>query len=219
MPVHWNLAHWHPNPIYRSPAILPNWMKRLRILIVVCVCALLLMGCQETPTGTPSQVMRVASGQTIEVPDPTGQTAFNQKVRLIGISAPSWEQQPWSQDAYAYLKDLLQNQPVLLETDQQRTLQFASPCPGGELTEVPDIHLAYVWKDGVLINEKLVEEGLALVDVRSPNLKYEQRLNHAQQTARILGRGIWNPENPMRLTPEEFRQQEREESAEAEGQC
>ena len=194
-------------PIYRQVdagrqllSLVNHEIMRRGVLILGCVFAFLLLGCQASvPTDMTVQVMRVVSGQTIEVPDPTGQTALNQSVRLIGISAPAWEQEPWGESATMYLESQLDGQTVRLETD-------------AETVDAYGRQLAYVWKDEVLINEKLVEEGVAMVDVRSPNLKYEQRLNHAQQTARILGRGIWNPENPMRLSPSEFRQQQDSEA-------
>jgi micrococcal nuclease len=175
-------------------------LKRVLMVSASLLGAMLLMGCQgQLPTGQTAQVMRVVSGQTIEVPDLTGQTPLNQSVRLIGISAPAWGQDPWGSEAKRYLTEQIDKQTVWLETDTQTIDAY-------------DRHLAYVWKDEVLINEKLAEEGLVMVNVRSPNLKYEQRLLHAQQTARILGRGIWNPDQPMRLTPGEFRQQQESET-------
>ena len=192
--------YWQVDAGCRLLSLVNHEIMRRGVLIVGCVFAFLLLGCQASvPTDMTVQVMRVVSGQTIEVPDPTGQTALNQSVRLIGISAPAWDQEPWGEAATMYLESQLDGQTVRLETD-------------AETVDAYGRQLAYVWKDGVLINEKLVEEGVAMVDVRSPNLKYEQRLNHAQQTARILGRGIWNPENPMRLSPSEFRQQQDSEA-------
>lgn len=177
-----------------------DWVMRLArwtVVLMGMAIALFLTGCQTLSgqLGTTAQVMRVASGQTIEILDPSGQTALNQSVRLIGISAPDLKQEPWGMEAKAYLEAQLQNSSVTLEFDAQPTDGY-------------DRQLAYIWKDGVLLNEALVENGLVLAEVRSPNLKYEQRLKHAQEAARILGRGIWNPEHPMRMTPQEFRQQQ-----------
>lgn len=191
---------WRINVGWQLLNGLTQRVRDLGVWCVGCVFALLLLGCQSSaPTGLTVQVMRVVSGQTIEVPDPTGQTALNQSVRLIGISAPAWDQKPWGESATMYLESQLNGQTVRLEKDVETVDAYGR-------------QLAYVWKDGVLMNEQLVEEGLVMVDVRSPNLKYEQRLNHAQQTARILGRGIWNPDNPMRLSPSEFRQQQDSEA-------
>lgn len=172
-----------------------GWRQGAIALVIGMV--VLLSGCQagSVPSGQPVEVMRVVSGQTLEIADPTGATAFNQTVRLIGISAPDLKQEPWGQDAKAFLEAQVLGQPVTLESDTQPLDDY-------------DRQLGYVWVNGELVNETLVKAGLALATVRSPNLKYEQRLKQAQDTARLLGKGIWNPEQPMRLTPAEFRQQQ-----------
>ncbi|NEQ28022.1 MAG: thermonuclease family protein, partial [Microcoleus sp. SIO2G3] len=83
-------------------------------------------------------------------------------------------------------------QPVFLEPDKQEKDSFGR-------------WLAYVWYDGKLLNEQLVKEGYVLSAPRSPNDKYDERIARAQEYARIMGYGIWNPVQPMRLTPAEFR--------------
>ena len=65
-------------------------------------------------------------------------------------------------------------------------------CPFGR-------RLAYVWKDGAFLNELLIAEGYVLSVPRSPNHKYDQRLSRAQELARLMGQGIWDPEKPIRL--------------------
>jgi len=69
--------------------------------------------------------------------------------------------------------------------------------------------LAYVWKAGTLLNQRLVEQGHALAVERAPNTRYSERLAHAQAYARILGRGIWDPAQPLRERPGAFRARER----------
>ena len=66
--------------------------------------------------------------------------------------------------------------------------------------------LVYAWRDGQLINEALVAAGQAMTSSRLPNIRYEERLQRAQETARISGLGLWDPNNPMRQTPAEFRE-------------
>jgi len=114
------------------------------------------------------------------------------QVRLVGIDAPDFQQQPWGQAAKERLEAMIGGRPVLLEFDVQGKDAF-------------ERRLAYVWQDGVLLNEKLVREGYVLWVMRSPNHKYDQRLARAQEWARLMGVGVWNPEQPMRLTPAEFR--------------
>lgn len=141
------------------------------------------------PQGLQVQVTRVVTGQTLEV---TGLGEPRSRVRLVGIEAPDLQQQPWGQAAKEHLQAMIEGKPVLLEFDIQNRDTFGR-------------HLAYVWQNGVLLNEQLVKAGYALVQPRSPNQKYDQRLEQAQEWARLMGQGIWRPEQPMRLTPTQFR--------------
>lgn len=172
---------------------------RISLLIVVTLAHWLLIGCSsvEAPAGKTVMVRQVSSGQMIEVLDPSSATPLAIKVRLIGIDAPAWKQEPWFTLAHNALADLLEsNQPVQLEFDAQ---------PNVVTKAGNTLQLAYVWKDGVMLNEALLKQGWGLARSRSPNLRYEHRLTQAQERARLLGLGIWNPEDPMRETPEEFR--------------
>ncbi len=138
----------------------------------------------------------------MEVLNPNQRPALITRVRLIGIEAPDIKQQPWGEAAKNIIEetigevrgDKLVFKPVLLEFDVQRKDSFGR-------------WLAYIWYNGVLLNEKLVKEGYVLAAVREPNHKYSDRLIQAQEYARIMGYGIWKPEKPMRLTPAEFRRQ------------
>lgn len=170
--------------------------KRLEVKTLLLL-PLLIQGCQSatTPQGLEVKVAIVVSGQTLEVIGIGEQPTQATRVRLIGIDAPDL-QQPWGQVARERLKAIVEEQPVLLEFDIQDKDSFGR-------------HLAYVWQDKVLVNELLVAKGYALSVPRSPNHKYDQRLARAQESARLMGQGIWNPEQPMRLTPAEFRRQNR----------
>jgi micrococcal nuclease len=165
----------------------------MRSKIFACILLLLIAGCQsETkPQGLKVQVKRIISGQTIEV-------VSNDKtllVRLIGIDAPELQQQPHGQAAKETLAKLIANKEVILELDEQKQDEFGR-------------YLAYVWSD-LLVNEYLVKQGVAIVAVKSPNHKYEIRLVRAQEWARLMEKGIWNPKQPMTLTPAKFRSQYR----------
>jgi micrococcal nuclease len=174
----------------------------LPYLLALLLCFLL--GCQSSqpPKGVTGKIERVISGQTVEWVDPNKQPSVAEKVRLIGIEAPDEQQKPWGPEAKKALEQMLGQmqgdrmvfQSVILELDSESVDRFGRK-------------LAYVWKDGVSINERLVKEGYVLAVPRSPNHKYDQRLAHAQEYARLMGRGIWNPENPLRLTPAEFQRQ------------
>ena len=177
--------------------LIPSWK-----IWLIGYCLLWLVGCQSpnTPVGLTAKVQRVISGQTLEVLLPSKQTPLIERVRLIGINAPDLQQKPWGVAAKNKLEELVSKsngqqlvlQSVLLESEVQEKDRF------GRI-------LAYVWHDGNLVNEQLVTQGYVLADLNSSNGKYSQRLIRGQEYARLKGYGIWNPKQPMRLTPKEFR--------------
>lgn len=179
-------------------ALLSVWVRKLAVLF----CLLLLVSCQVKNQPTDNQalvkVARVVSGQSLEVLGMAEQPNLISQVRLIGIETPDLRQRPWGDEAKQLLETLIGNaeKPVMLEFDLEARDKIGRT-------------LAYVWKDKVFLNEELVKQGYALFVGRSPNHKYDQRLERAQQWARLMGQGIWNSEKPMRLTPAEFRRQNR----------
>lgn len=163
----------------------------------------ILLGCnaigQASRTATSNRqkilvkVELVVNGQTVDI----SRGNERKKLRLIGIDAPAWlpkcQQTPWEGEAKKQLQEKLEGELVWLEFDQQTEDNY-------------DRYLGYLWQDDLLINEWLVQQGLVLASSpREPNTKYAQRLAYAQEWARIMELGIWNWENPMRQTPQEFR--------------
>lgn len=160
--------------------------------VFVCLSLIILLtSCQPIPVpqGLTVEVQRVISGQTLEVVAANGQTM---RVRLIGIDAPDLKQQPWGQAAKTVLAAMLKDKRAVIELEAQ-------PDEFGR-------RLAYIWCDRILVNEEIVKQGYVLA---SPQGKYAQKLIRAQEWARLMERGIWNPSKPMRLTPAEFRSQYR----------
>lgn len=169
-------------------------MRFIALCLLSFLC-LILLGCSTTsPRQTISvKVERVLSGQTLEISDASG----TQRLRLIGIDAPAWmpkcQQDPWQEEAKKQLQKKLEGQSVWLEFDEQTEDNY-------------DRQLGYVWQDEKLINEWLVQQGLVLASrPYEPNTRYAQRLAYAQEYARMMELGIWNWQNPMRQTPQEFR--------------
>jgi len=166
---------------------------------------LLLTSCSQPdlPKGIFTKVERVISGQSLEILDKTSKIPVLQQVRLAGIIAPDLKQDPWGVKAKQHLKQLCEGKKILLEADLTAKDRY------GRIS-------GYVWLDGTLINEQLVKEGYVLAETSSIyrsvtsnfQTQYSQRFNYAQEYARLMGNGIWNPEKPMRLTPIEFRQQQ-----------
>ncbi|KJH70210.1 thermonuclease family protein [Aliterella atlantica] len=163
----------------------------MKPFLIYLTLVIFLASCQPNiaPQGMTVEVQKVISGQTLEVAATNRQIM---KVRLIGIDAPDLRQQPWGKAAKAGLEAMLIGKRAVIELEAQ-------PDEFGR-------RLAYIWCDRLLINEEIVNQGYVLA---SPQGKYAQRLILAQEWARLMERGIWNPSQPMRLTPAEFRSQYR----------
>ncbi|MCA1904349.1 MAG: nuclease-like protein [Cyanobacteria bacterium M5B4] len=137
---------------------------------------------------------RVLSGQTLEAV-PEGSTKRS-RIRLIGISAPALDQDPWGLVARDALEEMLGADPFILERDVEEK-------------DDSERLLGYLWTDDKMVNVALVQNGYVLAAVKPPNDRYRDLLENAQAQARLLGLGIWNPQNPMRLTPaEHFRRKQ-----------
>lgn len=163
----------------------------MKTFLIYLSTIVFLTSCQPTtaPQGMTVEVQKVISGQTLEITTTNRQTM---RVRLIGIDAPDLRQQPWGQAAKASLEAMLSGKRAVIELETQ-------PDEFGR-------RLAYIWRDRILVNEQLVKQGYVLATAQG---KYAPKLIRAQEWARLMERGIWNPSQPMRLTPAEFRSQYR----------
>lgn len=128
-------------------------------------------------------VVRVVDGDTIRVRI----DGAEEPVRYIGIDTPETAgspqgEEPFGPEATDYHRQLLGGGPVCLERDVSNRDRF------GRL-------LRYAWlEDGTMVNELLVEAGLARVVTFPPDVRYiEGRLLPAQRTAAEARRGIWSP--------------------------
>ncbi|MEL6440883.1 MAG: thermonuclease family protein [Cyanobacteria bacterium J06621_8] len=165
----------------------------MNLLKLLAVCFLLLLiSCSPTPepeNRLAGKVVRVVSGQTVEI-KLTGASEIT-KVRITGIDAPDLRQEPWGKAAQEKLTELVRGMPVLIESELKKRDRFNRV----------DGHL---WQDQTLISEQLVKSGCVLVNDRYPH-RYSKLLMESQEYARLMGYGIWNPQQAMRQTPQQFR--------------
>ena len=134
----------------------------------------------EAGVTVEARVLRVQDGDSIEV-DVDGRT---ERVRYIGIDAEEMtDTRPRSLEmahaAAAANRELVEDRRVILEFDDRRRDRY------GRL-------LAYVRLGDTLVNEWLVREGYARAGAYPPNLRYQDRLEAAQDAARAAGRRIWD---------------------------
>ena len=114
-------------------------------------------------------------------------------MRLVGIDCPEQAQVPWGPQTTARLTALVLGHPVQIEVSLQSRDRY------GRL-------LGAIWRDGQLIQEQLVREGLCVPYVVPPNVEHVDRIRAASEQARRDGLGIYAPAGPLLESPSEYRQ-------------
>lgn len=141
-----------------------------------------------TRTATPirgqqtAQVVGVVTGDTIAVLL-DGQEEL---VKYLNVDAPAVNDpvlgtEPIGEDALAANRVLVEGKQVMLEPD------ITDRDEQGRL-------LRYVFVDDLMINEILLQQGAARLNLTPPDTKYGAQLQDAEQSARDRGVGIWGLE-------------------------
>ncbi|WP_051353252.1 thermonuclease family protein [Thalassobacillus devorans] len=134
---------------------------------------------QDNSPDTNATVSHVVDGDTIEI----NYKGTKEDVRLLLVDTPEVHgvKQKFGPEASAFAKELLKpGTKVKYETDGPKRDHY------GRL-------LGYLWVNGELFNEKLLENGLArYAYVYDPPYKYQNRLKQAETRARNQGIGIWS---------------------------
>lgn len=128
------------------------------------------------PTPQPGyyKVVRVLDGDTIEI-------SSGERVRYHAIDAPE-NNEKWGTVAYETNRYLVEGKTVRIEIDRPARDQY------GRI-------LAFVWIGDIMVNERLVDDGLATVLIIKGEAKpkYLSRLQAAEDRARGAARGLWTP--------------------------
>ncbi|HWO98229.1 MAG TPA: thermonuclease family protein [Bacillus sp. (in: firmicutes)] len=159
--------------------------KSMIIMVIVVVTTIMLSACQQESNRIPAVVERVVDGDTLKV----NVNGKSETVRLLLVDTPesvhpSKPVQPYALEASNFLKEQLPpGKEVELELDV------------GERDKYRRL-LAYVWIDGTMLNEQLLEKGYARVAyVFEPNTKYVDRFKEVQEKAQEQEVNIWSLEN------------------------
>lgn len=149
-------------------------MNLLVLLILSLVTA-----CQSENAAI--KVTEVVDGDTIRI-EKNGE---EQSVRLLLVDTPetnhpSLPVQPFGKEASAFAEKRLEGEEIKLEYDGPKRDKY-------------DRLLAYIWIDGSLFNEELLEQGLARYAYEyDPPYEYTERLKEAERKARQEDRAIWS---------------------------
>ncbi|WP_312147967.1 thermonuclease family protein [Paenibacillus odorifer] len=132
-----------------------------------------------------AKVTRVVDGDTMKLTI----SGKKETIRLLLVDTPESvnpnipEPQPFSLEASDFAKKMLTDKDVQIELDVSERDKY------GRL-------LCYLYIDGKMFNEILLEQGYARVAyVFAPNTKYVDQFRAIQDKARERGIGIWSIEN------------------------
>lgn len=119
-------------------------------------------------------VKKVIDGVTIELLN-------GERVRYIGVRLPQFVSPlgDYAREAEEAQRRLIEGKKVRLEFDRERKDEEGR-------------FLAYVYQDGLMINEWLVANGYLQAVVSPPNTKYADNFQKLEKEAREAGLGIWS---------------------------
>jgi micrococcal nuclease len=120
--------------------------------------------------GYEAIVTKVIDGDTVEIQD-------GQRARLLGINTPE-KGQPYYQEATDRLKELVLKKKVFLEMDKSDKDKY-------------DRLLRHIYVDNENVGLVLLREGYANIYFVSPDLKYKEDFESAEDYAKEHGLGIW----------------------------
>jgi len=149
----------------------------LRKLLTLGFILLLAFRAEGASAGPWVTVKRVVDGDTVQLSD-------GRSVRYIGVNAPEINHErntaePFGFEARKRNIELVGTQGIRLEFDIEHFDDYGRT-------------LAYLFlPDGSMVNEKLLQSGMAHCLYKMPNIKYEARLLKAQQEAMQGRRGMW----------------------------
>lgn len=142
------------------------------------------------------RVTRVHDGDTVGIRSRSfaGIPLKIERARLVGIDAPELKQEQWGRRAKKHLKELLSKSDWIVDIEY-------------DVVERDDYGRLLVYlhgKDGGLINERMIEDGYAVLYTFPPNVKYAEKLEAAQKRAQAKKAGIWK-NGGLRETPYQWR--------------
>jgi micrococcal nuclease len=117
-----------------------------------------------------TRVVAVLDGDTVVLEN-------GKEVRYLGINTTEKEQ-PYTQEATDFNKKLVLDKMVRLEFDIEKEDRYKRL-------------LAYIWKDGKMVNQEIVENGWAISVGTQPDTKYQYLFDQAQEQAKNNCSGIW----------------------------
>lgn len=164
-------------------------MKRIIIILLMLIC-MPLAGCSAISelssnviqTNQWYQVAGFIDGDTFKIKTGSDETT----IRLLYVDTPETKKpnspvEAFGPEASAFTEKLLtESQEVRLTFDKELTDRYERTLAVVEL------------KDGSILNELLLEQGLAKVLIVEPNVKMENAYKQLEQQAKQAKKGLWS---------------------------
>ncbi len=168
--------------------------KHIRIISFFCIAFLAFPLFREQPfSGTAlsgARVIAINDGDSVTIL----LDGKKQRARLIGIDAPEMGQEPWGRMSREHLRKLLKAYRWRVSIEN-----------GIEQRDKYSRLLVYLWApDGQMLNERMLQDGYAVLFTIQPNSKYSERFRKAQRIAREKRRGIWGKDG-LREKPLDYK--------------
>ena len=158
-----------------------NPLRWIWTVVVLAAILVLRLVPQSVPTGDPTQsvmVERVVDGDTLIISGGT-------RVRLLGIDTPELArgdhpEEPGAAQARDFLREAVERRQVSLGFDREPYDKYGR-------------RLAYIYRQGRLINEDVIRQGWSPARTRFPySTAMKERFRRAEREAREQRRGLWS---------------------------
>lgn len=150
-------------------------------MIIAFILGLFLISCSPSVDYTHIKVSKVIDGDTVRLSN-------GKLLRYIGMDTPEvrlyrngewiYNPQPFALAAKKFNRKLVENKFVKVEFDVDKFGSY------GRM-------LGYLFVGNTFVNAKLVEQGLAVLYTRPPDVKYTDLFIRMQKEARENRRGLW----------------------------
>jgi len=177
-------------------------MSLLRRLFLFCLL-LLVSACSSLPQRQEFELVHVVDGDSLflralECPE---EECPKTEIRLLGLDAPEYSQDPWGLEAREFLLTTLEAaEHIYIETDIEERDKYKRL-----------LGYLFVERQGrvFLVNEMILDQGHALLFHIEPNSKYLTRLKAAEARAKTKRVNIWDRQEGLDLSPYKYRQQQK----------
>ncbi|MEZ4268888.1 MAG: thermonuclease family protein [Myxococcota bacterium] len=158
------------------------WLAFGAVVAAAVLAMAALPGCEELVTSCGNGSCGPCTGTVVEVVDgDTIRLETGETIRYIGVDTPETtggKSECFGAEAVARNAELVLGKDVVIEYDVECTDRFGRT-------------LAYVYADGAMVSQTLIEGGFGCSLGIAPDIRYQSALDAAEAGAKNAGAGQW----------------------------